>query len=143
MGPVDISIKANNTYYAFLNGVSIRTGYKYQSESTTVMLSCGLNNLTIKAENTDSNAISSGLIFRINQFDYMAITTCNNNGFFNYSTCSCQCSGIITCLPTQQFANYPICGCKCGNQASLNCNSNVQYFDQQSCICKCVPIYCR
>jgi hypothetical protein len=30
-GMGDLSIKANNTYYAYLNGISVRAGYKYQT----------------------------------------------------------------------------------------------------------------
>lgn len=66
-GTADVSIKANNSYFAYLNGVSIRAGYKNQTDSTSITLLCGLNNLTIKVENTSPNATSSGLVFKIHQ----------------------------------------------------------------------------
>jgi hypothetical protein len=87
-GQTELTIKANNSYYAYLNGVSIRAGYRNQVETTSIALSCGLNNLTIKVENNDTNVITSAVIFRIYQNDaYMP--TCNANGFYNYSSCSC------------------------------------------------------
>lgn len=87
-GQADIQIKANNTYYAYMNGISVKAGYKYQLDQASIYLSCGLNNLTIKVENTDVNATSSGLIFRVSRSDGY-IPTCSSNGYYNYSSCAC------------------------------------------------------
>lgn len=84
----ELNIKANNSYYAYVNGISVRAGSKNLSESTAIRLSCGINNLTIKVENTDPNATTSGVAFRIYQQDSL-IPTCTNNGFYNYSSCAC------------------------------------------------------
>jgi len=87
-GQADLTIKANNSYYAYVNGVSVRNGYRNSPDFTSIMLSCGLNNLTIIAENLDQNSTSGGLIFRIFQNDGY-LPTCSNNGRYNYNSCSC------------------------------------------------------
>ena len=65
--PANLYIKANNTFYAYVNGVSVKAGIKYESTYTSIRLACGLNNLTIQVENKDPLATSSGLVFLISQ----------------------------------------------------------------------------
>jgi hypothetical protein len=136
----NLMIRANNTYYAYMNGLIVKTGSKNTTDSTSINVQCGLNNFTVIVENNDTNATSSAVIFRI-YANEAYIPTCTTNGFFNYSTCSCECSGEFECTSSQQKIGYPICGCKCANEAK--CNSAGQFFDQKTCSCKCFPAYCR
>lgn len=105
-------VKANNTFCAYLNDVSVLTGWTFDTYTTSVNIPCGLNNLTFKVENTDPNATSSGLIFQLAIADASA---CSTNGYYNYDICSCDCLGNFTCSTGQKMIGYPVCGCKCLN----------------------------
>lgn len=135
-----LQIKANNTFYAYVNGVIVKAGIKYEASYTSVWLACGLNNLTIQVENKDPLATSSGLVFLISQSENY---NCGSSGFYNTDICACDCLGNFSCLPNQQMIGYPTCGCTCTNQGVTRCNGYNQFYDTKTCACKCFPIYCQ
>lgn len=135
-----LHLKANNTFYAYLNGVIIRAGTKYETTAINILTACGLNNLTIQVENKDPIAISSGLVFAIYQAENY---NCGTNGYYNPDTCACDCLGYFSCLPNQQILGHPTCACACTNQGITRCNGYNQYFDTKTCACKCFPSYCQ
>jgi hypothetical protein len=88
VGSAYLYMKANNTYYVYINGVSISSGTKYTAANIYLPFSCGLNNLTITVENNDISATSSGLNFRISVPDSPWIN-CNTNSYYSYPSCTC------------------------------------------------------
>ena len=48
-GTAYLYVMANSSYYAYISGFCVRSGSKYKTDQTIIYLSCGLNNLTIKA----------------------------------------------------------------------------------------------
>ena len=47
-GSATLYVMSNSSYYSYINGVSVRSGYKYlTTDQTQISLRCGLNNLTI------------------------------------------------------------------------------------------------
>jgi hypothetical protein len=136
-----IYIKANSTYNVTLNGQFIRIGTKFNLDGFSITLACGLNNLTIQVQNSDPNATSSGLVFSVIQTDNL-VSCSTNLGFYNFSTCNCECLGDFNCLTGQLKLGYPTCGCSCVNQGT-RCSDLRQYYDLKSCSCKCFPVFCQ
>jgi len=137
--PAILSITAQSTFSAYLNGVLVATGSYPTISSISISLTCGQNNLTVVATVTAA-ATPAALIFSITQ-DQTNCYICNGNpgAYYNHTTCSCQCSSTCSCAAAQSWVAYPTCGCSC--PTTLTCAAPL-YLNQQTCSCQCFPLTC-
>ena len=82
-------IRADDYFTAQVNDKAVGTGTNYGTVYTLPLkLQCGLNKLTIFARNGGG---PGAVIFKVIQ-DTSRCYKCVGSGFYNYDTCSCQCS---------------------------------------------------
>jgi hypothetical protein len=115
IGAANLSITADVSFTAYLDGVKIGNGSKYtQLYKYPLKITCGNHNLTIWVY---SSTVTSAVTFAIYQ-DQSNCYNCILTGYWNEYTCACQCIDSLygcKCPSPKTWRGYPTCGCRCPN----------------------------